>query len=633
MKERFYVTTPIYYVNDEPHIGHAYTTLLADVLAGFQRIFGRDVYFLTGTDEHGQKLQDAAGRNNRPPLEYCDEMVVRFKNVWKKLGIKNDDFIRTTETRHKTVVAQILRKIYDDGEIYSDNYEGWYCIHDERFWTEKDLLNGNCPDCNRPVSKITEKNYFFKMSKYQDWLIDYIDKNPEFIQPDFRRNEVLGFLRQPLGDLCISRPKSRLSWGIELPFDKDYVCYVWFDALINYISAIGYLSDDVSFNRWWPALHLIGKDILTTHAVYWPCMLKAMGLEQPRTIFAHGWWLSGETKMSKSLGNVIKPLELADKYGVDALRYFLIREMTLGQDSTYSEESFISRYNSDLANDLGNLLSRVMKMVSSYTEGRVPAPAGDKTDSDRELEQRGSDLLDSVRNKIESFKLNQAAEDILELVRGTNRYVEMNRPWDLAKNNDMDRLSTVLYNAAESLRIVSGLLSPVMPEKCAAIRHQLGLPSDDHSLKITGWGELKPGTAVKPGDGLFPRIQKPKTETVAEAKESITELQEGLIGFEEFGKIKLRTAKVISAEKVEKADKLLKLRIDLGSEQRQIVAGVAQYYTPEQMIGKTLIVVTNLKPAKIRGIESNGMLLAAKSGKELVLVTTEGEITPGADIG
>lgn len=625
--DRFYVTTPIYYVNGEPHIGSAYTTILADVFSAYHRLFGEETYFLTGTDEHGQKVEAAAKEEGLDPLSYCDGMVAKFKKAWKDLEISNDDFIRTTEERHKKIVSRILQDIYDKGEIYADEYEGWYCIHEERFWTEKDLVDGNCPDCRRPVSRISEKNYFFKMSKYRDWLIEYINENPKFIQPDFRRNEVLSFLKQPLGDLCISRPKSRLKWGIELPFDKDFVCYVWFDALINYISAIGYLDDNKRFRKWWPAVHLIAKDILTTHAVYWPCMLKALGLEQPRTMFAHGYWLAGEAKMSKSLGNVVNPLDLAKVYGVDAFRYFVIREMTLGQDASYTEESFISRYNSDLANDLGNLLSRVVKMISTYFQGKIPSP-GKGDESDGELKSRADSLLNSVHKRIVGLQLNQAVEEILELVRATNRYIELNRPWDLAKSSEHERLGTVLYNAAESLRIISILLSPIMPRKCAEISGQIGVKAvSGISLKSCVWGGLKAGTKIKPGDGLFPRVQKPKTEAGAKMGSG-----DGEIEFGEFEKIKLRTAKVIEAEKVQGADKLLKLRIELGDEQRVIVAGIAQYYTPEEMVGKTLAVVANLKPAKIRGIESNGMLLAAQSGGDLVLLTTDKDIAPGASI-
>ena len=629
---KFYITTPIYYVNDEPHIGHAYTTILADVLSRYHRLFKNDTYFLTGTDEHGQKLQEAARKANRSPQEFCDQMVLRFKKVWQKLDISNDDFIRTTEDRHKAVVTKILRALYEKGEIYSADYEGWYCVFEERFWTEKDLVDGACPDCHRPVNKITEKNYFFKMSKYQDWLIKYIQDYPEFIQPDFRRNEVLGFLRQPLGDLCISRPKSRLSWGIELPFNKDYVTYVWFDALINYISAIGFLSDEAKFNRWWPAVHLIGKDILTTHAVYWPTMLKAIGIEQPETIFAHGWWLSGETKMSKSLGNVVKPLDLAEKYGIDPFRYFLVREMTLGQDSSYSEDSFVGRYNSDLANDLGNLLSRVVKLIETSAGGLIPG-LGSEEASDAELKNGANAMLGSFRQKIESYKLNFAIEDVMELVRATNRYIESNRPWDLAKNGKKARLGNVLYNSAESLRLVAALLSPVMPEKCRDIRRQLGIDGDSEAANALAWGVLKPGVKIGKSETLFPRLAKEKTADAAKfADKAGAKTPNQTIAFDDFGKIELRTAIVLSAERVQGADKLLKLQIDLGDEKRQIVAGIAQYYTPEDMVGKTIIVVANLQPAKIRGVESNGMLLAAKKGDGLVLLSTDKDIEPGAKI-
>ena len=375
----YYVTTPIYYVNDKPHIGHSYTTVLADVLARYHRAQGDDTFFLTGTDEHGQKVQKAAEAHHMTPQEQCDQTVVRFQDLWKRLKISNDDFIRTTQERHKTIVRKILQDLYDRDLIYKAEYTGHYCVPCERFFTDKDLLEGNlCPDCHRPTDEIVESNYFFRMSKYQDWLIDYIKNHPSFIQPSFRANETLGFLKKELGDLCISRPKSRLSWGIELPFDPDYVCYVWFDALINYISAIGYGTDDEKFRKYWAhSHHLIGKDILTTHSVYWPTMLKAIGLDMPQSIFAHGWWLSGNTKMSKSLGNVVNPMDMADKYGVDAFRYFLMAEMSLGNDASFTEEGFISRYNSDLANDLGNLLNRVVKLTLKHFNGIMPKPGDD----------------------------------------------------------------------------------------------------------------------------------------------------------------------------------------------------------------------------------------------------------------
>ncbi|MCP4633397.1 MAG: methionine--tRNA ligase, partial [candidate division Zixibacteria bacterium] len=586
LQDRFYITTPIYYVNDEPHIGHAFTTIAADVLTRFNRLFGRESFFLTGTDEHGQKLQDTADADGITPKEYCDKIVRRFLNVWENLNISNDDFIRTTESRHQEVVEHILQKLYDAGEIYKDRYEGWYCKYEERFWTEKDLLDGCCPECKRPVSKITEENYFFKMSKYRDWLIEYINDNPDFILPVHRRNEVLGYLQQPLGDLCISRPKSRLSWGIELPFDRDYVCYVWFDALLNYISAPGYISDKGSFEKWWSsAIHLIGKDILTTHAVYWPCMLKASQIPMPKTIFAHGWWLMEDTKMSKSLGNVIKPLDLAKIYGVDPFRYFLMREMTMGQDSSYSKEIFINRYNSDLANDFGNLVSRLSKMITSYNSGMLPAPDGPNED-DKQIEKHAADLETKISSLVDDFKINSAIEEILQLVRALNRYVESNRPWDLAKKDDKARLGTVLYYASEGLRIAARLLYPVMPEKIEEYSKVFSINIEDMLSNEAGkWGWMKPGTKVNIGSALFPRIDKAKKAKQESGKQEEQTKDKDYIEFDDFKKLKFKVAEILSAEKVEGADKLLKLQIDLGSEKRQIIAGIAEHYKPEDLPG------------------------------------------------
>jgi methionyl-tRNA synthetase len=638
---KFYITTPIYYINAEPHIGHAYTTVLADVFANYHRIMGQPTYFLTGTDEHGQKIAEAAAQHNRTPKEHCDYYSKLFKDAWKELNIRNNDFIRTTEDRHIRVVQKILQKIYqtvaDDGKplIYAADYEGWYCKYEERYWTQKDLVDGNCPDCGRPVQKLSEKNYFFRMSYYQDWLVKYINDNPDFIQPDFRRNEVLSFLKQPLGDLCISRPKSRLSWGIELPFDKDYVCYVWFDALINYISAIGYNPDTGEFdfhNQWWPANHLIAKDILTTHAVYWPCMLKAIGLEMPKTMYAHGYWISGGTKMSKSLGNIISPLDLKDVYGVDPFRFYMIREMTLGQDSSYSEESFIQRYNSELANDLGNLLSRLVKMIFSYCHGEIPRI--DPKNIDPSITAQVTLLNREVEDDIEKFRINSATDKIMAFVRSINRYIEQNKPWELAKNGGTEKLNEVLFNAANLLAHAAFLLKPVIPEKGREIFKQLNFHISGNTFNgkrvLDIFPKLEPGQQIEKGENLFPRLQKPKAKQPEPSNDSKAARQ--FATFDDFKKLQFKVAEVVEAEKVEGADKLLKLKINIGREERQIVAGIAKYYQPEQLIGKKIIVVVNLEPARIRGIESNGMLLAASQGQDLVLLTVDQDIDSGAKI-
>tara|TARA_A100001011_G_scaffold275042_2_gene284594 strand:- start:4094 stop:5578 length:1485 start_codon:yes stop_codon:yes gene_type:complete len=493
--KKFYITTPIYYVNDKPHIGHAYTTILADVIARFYRNKGVDTFFLTGLDEHGQKVQGAAEKKGIQPQDHCDQMVPRFKDLWSKLHISYDDFIRTTEERHKKVVQKILQAVYDSGDIYIDEYKGLYSVSEERFITEKEAESGAFSD----IKELKEKNYFFKMSKYQDALIDHI-KNNSFIQPENRRNEILGFLKKPLSDLCISRPKSRLNWGVELPFDSKYVTYVWFDALINYISAPGIETDDETFKKWWPAnMHLIGKDILTTHAVYWPTMLFSAGIELPDRIFAHGWWLTDDNKMSKSKGNVVNPIDLIDQYGVDPVRYYLMREMVLGQDASFSLDSFVKRYNSDLANDFGNLLSRVTNLIKKNYDGFIPSPK--QTEQARNEIQISSDRLISLLDeKISLLKINELIENIFEFIRRVNKYMEQNAPWKLVKQ-DKDAAALVLYTAAEALRISSVLLSPIMPNRTKILLQTLN--TLDYSLT---WGCLKPGTKIKDHEPLFPRI-------------------------------------------------------------------------------------------------------------------------------
>ena len=610
----FYLTTPIYYVNDKPHIGHAYTTILADVLTRFHRKTGEDVFFLTGLDEHGQKVQQAAKNRGVDPIDHCDEMAPRFLELWEKLHIQNDDFIRTTEKRHVAVVQKILQDVFDSGDIYEDEYEGLYSISEERFITEKEAESGDFRD----IKKIKEKNYFFKMSQYQQPLVDHINKNPKFIQPEHRKNEVLGFLKKPLGDLCISRPKSRLNWGIELPFDSNYVTYVWFDALINYLTAVGYNVDEDGFNKYWPAnYHLIGKDILTTHSVYWPTMLMSAKIPLPLGIFAHGWWLSGESKMSKSLGNVVDPLGLIEEYGVDPVRYYLMREMVLGQDANFTMESFIKRYNSDLANDYGNLLSRVSNLLKKFFDGKIPRDEDDSPEG-IVIKENGIKVVSDVWNHIESMRVSEAIETTLQYIRSVNKYMETMAPWKLAKS-DKDAAGKVLFTAAEALRISAVLLAPVMPN-----RTQIVLETFNAAGSSLEWGGLTPGKSLNKHDVLFPRIDFKKLENPSQSNGKKAE-PNNVITFDEFQNVELKTAKVLEAEKVEGADKLLKIQIEVGDEKRQIISGIAQHYSTENLIGKMIVVVTNLKPATIFGLESYGMLLAAKKGKDLTLITIDGE--------
>ena len=680
----FYITTPIYYVNDVPHIGHAYTTVAADVLARYWRLRGRDVFFLTGLDEHGQKVQQAAAKAGIDPQAHCDKLAPQFQDLWKRLNISNDAFIRTTDISHKSVVQQYLEDLFSKDLIYKDNYTGWYCTFDERFWTEKDIAAGLCPDCKRPVERISEHNYFFKMGQYQDRLIDHIKQHPNFIRPESRRNEVLGFLTtQKLGDLSISRPKSRLSWGIELPFDKDYVTYVWFDALLNYVSALEYLRPTPSRDQYWPAsVHLVGKDILTTHAVYWSTMLMALNLPLPETIFAHGWWTVNGEKMSKSRGNVVDPNKMVDEFGVDAFRYFLLREVPFGQDGDFSETAITARINSELANDLGNLLSRTLTLIERSTEGKIPQPNPPDFPEEIEVRNVATGLFDRIEDALNALEFHRALSEIWKLVRQTNLFLEQMAPWSLAKKErEKDKLATVLYTAAEALRHIARYLYPFMPNAAETIYHQLGLgslPSDalkNGSTSERWGGNLQIGSPIKKEQSLFPRIEvlpgklgfkkeletrlikgaKPVSDTpatpqpvpatatatpTATAAASTTPAAAPApatppqITIDEFMKIQLKTAKVISAERVPKSEKLLKLQVSLGegTEQRQIVAGIGKKYTPEDLIGKTIIIVANLKPAKLMGIESQGMVLAAGDSEVRGLATILEEVDPGTKV-
>ena len=497
----FYITTPIYYANDEPHIGHSYTTILADVLSRYHRSMGQEVFFLTGLDEHGQKVQQVAEERGIDPQQHCDEMALKWKHLWEKLHIQYDDFIRTTDPRHEKVVKAVLNAVKDAGDIYMDEYGGSYCIGCERFYTEKELEDGKCPQHEKELEDITEKNYFFKMSKYQKELIDYINENLEFVQPQHRKNEILGFLSQPLEDLCISRPKNRLNWGVELPFDHDFVTYVWFDALLNYVTSPGYGSDPEVFEKWWPqAVHLIGKDILMTHAVYWPTMLMSAGIPLPKTIFAHGWWLIEKSKMSKSVGNVVDPMELIDEYGVDPVRYYLMREMVLGQDSNFTMESFTKRYNSDLANDFGNLLSRVSRLIHKNFDGKMPE-WGEPTSAGNEMKKLAEGTIEKVNKLIQNMRINEAIEETMQFIRSVNRYMEQQVPWKRVKE-DKSAAGRVLITAAEAMRLGALLLQPVMPNRTLIVLETLN--AEHTSL---AWGQLKPGSELKEHPSLFPRIE------------------------------------------------------------------------------------------------------------------------------
>ncbi len=652
MPQSFYITTPIYYVNDVPHIGHAYTTTAADVLARYRRLRGFDVFFLTGLDEHGQKVQQAAATAGIDPQVHCDRLAPQFLTLWTRLNISNDAFIRTTQAPHKAYVQTILQHLFDKDLIYRADYTGWYCTFDERFWTEKDVGAGLCPDCKRPVERLSESNYFFRMSRYQDALIRHIREHEEFIQPVSRRNEVLGFLQKPLEDLSISRPKSRLSWGIELPFDTQYVTYVWFDALANYLSALEYLMEAPSRERYWPAdIHLVGKDILTTHAVYWSTILMGLGQPLPRMIFAHGWWTVNGEKMSKSRGNVVDPYAVEEEFGADAFRYFLLREVPFGHDGDYSRDALIGRINSDLANGLGNLLSRTLTMIERFAHGVVPADRTEPVEIDRHLQQHAVELLWVLDMALTRLEFNRGLEAIWNVIQICDQYLDKTAPWTLAKRSeDRPRLETVLYRAVESLRLLCLAIAPFMPETAGKMARQLGLSVNFASPILAGevrWGELTPGTKVDKGAPLFPRIEvttqtggtgvSQETPATSPALGGSTDTPTAAPGspitIEEFQRVQLRVARVLTAERIPHSEKLLKLRVDLGTEQRQIVAGIGKKYEPESLIGQRVVIVANLKPAKLMGIESQGMVLAAGDQEVGGLVTIrEEDVGPGTKV-
>ncbi len=658
MKQKYYITTPIYYPSGNWHLGHCYTTVICDAIARFKRMDGFDVFFLTGTDEHGVKIEKRAAENNTTPKAFVDNLVDSIKDLWKVLGISFDKFIRTTDDYHVAAVQKIFKQLYDQGDIYKAEYEGMYCTPCESFWTESQLVDGKCPDCGRPVEKAKEESYFFRLSKYQDKLIELYKNNPEFISPKSRMNEMINnFIKPGLQDLCVSR--TSFKWGIPVTFDDKHVIYVWIDALTNYITALGYGSkDDSLFKKYWPAdIHMVGKEIVRFHTIIWPAILMALGVEMPKQVYGHGWLLIGGDKMSKSKGNVVDPFVLSDRYGVDAVRYFLLREVPFGSDGVYTNEALIARTNADLANDLGNLVSRTTAMITQYFGGVVPNNKAAE-DIDKDLISLCESALGKVRADVEKLLIPESLGEIFRLIQRANKYIDETMPWVLAKDPEKkDRLGTVLYNLAETIRISAVLLAPFMPATAQNIfdRLQLGkLPNDFASVKK--FGGLKSGGGVTKGDALFPRLDMKKElaeleklaaeqqKSSADVKKSNANKNEAAaptgkesgekeeITIDDFAKVQLATAKVVACEKVEKSDKLLKLTLDVGGESRTVVSGIAEHYTADYMVGKTVVIVKNLKPVKLRGILSEGMILCASNGKDVVFVSPEKEIESGSGV-
>lgn len=625
-KKTYYISTPIYYPSSNLHIGHTYCTVMADAMARFKRLTGYDVMFLTGTDEHGQKIQKVADEKGVTPQQHVDEIVEGIKELWKTMEISYDDFIRTTEDRHVRRVQDIFMKMYEKGDIYKGEYEGWYCTPCEAFWTETQIVDGKCPDCGRPVEKAKESAYFFKLSKYQDRLIDLFENDPEFLQPETRRNEMLNFARQGLEDLCISR--SSFSWGIPVPIDEKHVIYVWLDALSNYITALGYPDDPEKYNKYWPAdVHLVGKEIVRFHSIIWPAMLMSLDVPLPKKVLGHGWILLEGGKMSKSRGNIVDPVKLIERYGVDALKYFLLREYTFGQDGLYTNEVMLNRMNYDLANDLGNLVSRTVAMIEKYNGGNLPQ-AKIEGEFDAELKAVALGAAAKVEAYMDKFSFSQALEEIWIVIRRTNKYIDETMPWVLAKDEaTKDRLDTVLHNLAEALRIVSVLIYPFMHSTSAKIRKQLGIWYADVVWEDAFVFDMMGGEKVKKGDAIFPRLDIEKELEALEAMKGEPEVPptefKPEITMEDFEKIDLKVGEILECKKHPKADKLLVSQVRIGTDTRQIVSGVAKDFTPEEMKGKKIIVVANLKPITLRGEESKGMILFADNGEKLAFVTTD----------